>query len=110
MVATPKPSGCEQYRPLLYQYSWNVDVALAIMEAESHCNPLADNTGTNSDGSNDKGLMQINSIHEDLISDTDRLDPTKNIATAYTIYQGAKDKFTPWSSYNNQSYAQYLNN
>ena len=35
---------------------------LAIMAAESGCNPLAVNTA-NTDGSTDTGLMQINSVH-----------------------------------------------
>lgn len=74
---------------------------------------MADNTGLNSDGSNDKGLMQINSIHTPhLISDLDRFDPAKNVAAAYAIYQGAAKRtgngWTAWSSYNSGKYAKFL--
>lgn len=78
------------------------------MKAESHCNPSADNSGLNGDGSNDKGLMQINSIHvtSGLIGDKARLDPELNIRAAYAIYQG--NGWSAWAAYNNGSYKQYL--
>lgn len=78
------------------------------MRAESGCNPSADNTGLNRDGSNDKGLMQVNSIHvrSGLISDSERLDPHKNIGAAYKIYLG--QGWRAWSAYNNGGYKKYL--
>lgn len=84
------------------------------MRAESQCDPNADNTGLNRDGTNDKGLMQVNSIHVDsgLISDAARLDPAQNLRAAYAIYQGAVDNsgdgWSAWSAYNNGSYMQYF--
>ncbi|MEA9985660.1 transglycosylase SLT domain-containing protein [Subtercola sp. RTI3] len=98
--------GCEMYRSLVAQYDWDIDTALAIMKAESGCDPAADNTGTNANGSNDKGLLQINSVHSDLISDLDRLDPTKNIRAAYEIYRGSG--WRAWSSFNSGKYKQFL--
>lgn len=65
--------GCEQYRPLVSQYPWNVDVALAVMKAESNCRPEA--THLNSNGSVDHGLFQLNNINVH--------DPAQNIAIAY---------------------------
>lgn len=79
---------------------------MAVMEAESRCNPNADNTGLNKDGSTDKGLMQINSIHADLIRDLDRFDPAKNIQAGYEIYRGSG--WTAWSAYNNKSYEEFM--
>ncbi len=98
--------GCEQYRSLVQKYDWNVDIALAVMQAESSCISDRDNTGLNYDGSNDKGLMQINSIHSNIISDLDRLDPVENIRAAYEVYRGSGWK--AWSAYNNGSYLKFL--
>lgn len=102
----PAPANCEQYRPLLAAYDWDVSVALAVMQAESGCNPRADNTGLNRDGSNDKGLMQINSIHRDLVGDTERFDPAANIRAAWHIYHGSG--WRAWSAYNSGAYKKYL--
>lgn len=116
-MATPTPApkaiGCEQYRTLIAKYSWDVDTAMAVMEAESttngiSCNPMADNTGLNRDGSNDKGLFQINSIHRDLIGDTERFEPARNIDVAFQIYRGAKYSWTPWSAYNSGKYLKFM--
>jgi soluble lytic murein transglycosylase-like protein len=79
----------------------------AICMAESGGNPLAHNKA-NSNGTDDKGLMQINSIHVDsgLISDEGRFDPHKNVASAYAIYKGSG--YTAWSAFNNGSYLNWL--
>jgi hypothetical protein len=90
---------------LVKTYNWDTKIAYAICMAESHGNPQAYN-GNNSNGTNDAGLMQINSIHTDLISLQDRFDPIKNMATAYKIYQHAG--WTAWSTYNNLSYQRYI--
>lgn len=80
------------------------------MKAESGCNPARDNSGLNSDGTNDVGLMQINSIHvtSGLISEEARRDPQANIRAAYALYRGAGNRFTPWSAFNSGKYAEYL--
>lgn len=108
VATTHITSDCETYRSIVEQYDWDVDIALAIMKAESGCNTNSDNTGLNHDGSNDKGLMQVNSCHFDIISDLDRFDPAKNIQAAYAIYRGAGFKFTPWSAFNNGKYLSFL--
>lgn len=77
--------------------------------AESRGNALAYN-GHNSNGSNDAGLMQINSIHvkSGLISDQDRFDANKNMAAAYRIYKGSG--FKAWSSFNSGAYLKHIQN
>lgn len=86
---------------------------MAVMEAEStqnmvHCNRYADNTGMNSDGTNDKGLFQINSIHvsSGLITDVQRFDPSANVKAAFAIYEGRG--WSAWSAYNNGNYLKYF--
>ena len=78
---------------------------LAIARSESGCNPKSDNTGLNADGSNDKGLFQINSIHG--FSDAERLDPIRNIEIAFKIWQS--QGYGAWSAYNNGSYLKFMN-
>jgi soluble lytic murein transglycosylase-like protein len=93
---------------LLAQYAWDVDVALAVMQAESGCDPSAFN-GANSNGSNDAGLMQVNSIHvaSGLIGDDERFDAEANVRAAWAIYAG-RGSFSPWSAYNNGAYEKFL--
>lgn len=80
-------------------------VAHAICMAESGGNPLA--TGYNTNGTTDKGLMQINSVHvPSLISDTERLDPESNMKAAYSIYLGSG--WSAWSAFNNGSFRRYM--
>lgn len=75
--------------------------------AESQGNPRAYNA-SNSDGSNDAGLMQINSIHvrSGLIGDEERFNPEANIRAAWAIYQG--NGWKAWSAFNNGKYQKYL--
>ena len=89
------------------KYDWNVQIAIAICKAESGGNPLAENH-SNYNGSNDKGLFQINSIHvtSGLIGDTARLDPIQNADAAYKIYKGSG--FNAWSAYTNGAYRKHL--
>ena len=72
---------CEGFRPLVAKYDWNVDIAMAVMNAESGCRTNA--LGRNTNGTNDAGLFQVNSIHDT----TDRrYQPEHNVALAYKIY------------------------
>jgi len=75
--------------------------------AESRGNPQAYNP-SNSNGTNDKGLMQINSIHVNsgLIGDDERFDPQKNLDAAYAIYKGSG--FKAWSSYNSNKFKEFM--
>jgi hypothetical protein len=73
---------CEGFRPLVAKYDWNVDIAMAVMKAESGCN--SKNFNYNTDGTNDAGLFQNNSIHD---ATDRRYDPEYNVALAYRIYK-----------------------
>lgn len=88
--ATYRGSGnCEEYRGLVAQYSWNVNVAMAVMRAESSCNPSAHNTTDNHGvcmGS--FGLFQI-SCHSGAV-----YDPAQNVAIAYQKYSARG--WQPW--------------
>lgn len=106
----PMPEKCPEYESLLASYQWDVNTARALMKTESGCNPARDNAGLNSDGTNDVGLMQINSIHvaSGLISEEARRDPKANMDAAYALYRGAGYKWTPWSAYNSGDYLKNL--
>lgn len=100
-------SSCESYRSIIARYNWNVRIAMAVMQAESGCHADAYNP-SNSNGSNDAGLFQINSIHvsSGLITNQGRFDPEQNIRATYAIYSGGG--WRAWSAYNNGAYLKYL--
>ena len=93
VVPVYNPSmGVEQWRPLIAKYfpANQVDNALRIMAAESGGVPTRDNRGLNRDGSVGYGLMQINSIHADMVNgDLESLrNPDVNVRVAASIYGG----------------------
>lgn len=72
----------------------NTREGFAIVNCESKWDPLAIN-GKNKNGSNDKGLWQINSIHKS-ISDADKLD--YKTATKWAINKRlAEGNWSAWS-------------
>lgn len=100
-------TGCKAYKSLLNKYDWDVHVASAIMQAESRCVADKNNAGLNYDGSVDYGLMQINSIHADMVSNLGKLYiPEVNVGVAYKLYKA--HGWTAWSTYNNGSYLEFL--
>lgn len=96
------PVGCEAYRSILAQYDWNVNTALAVMQAESGCRPAVVSSTC------DHGLMQINCIHSDLVGgDLSKLnDPATNIRIAYSLYR--ERGWLPWTAYTSGAYLKYL--
>lgn len=96
--------GCDQYRHIVEQYSWPTNVAMAVMQAESSCNPNAalwsDNHMSWAGCMGSFGLFQINCSHGQLY------DPEKNIAQAYRMYQASG--WQPWSAYTTGAYLKYL--
>lgn len=89
-VAFSGGGNCEAYRGLVAQYNWNVDVALAVMRAESGCNPNAANlTDSHSTCTGSFGLFQIACF------DGQVYDPAQNIAIAYRKYTASG--WQPWS-------------
>ena len=101
VIPTPVAQGCDAYRPLVAKYKWNVEVAMAIMQAESGCNPNAANW---SDSHNicmgSFGLFQI-SCHSGQV-----YDPQENIRIAWAKYQARG--WQPWGAYNSGAYLRYL--
>lgn len=92
---------CEAYRGLVSQYGWDVNTAMAIMRAESSCNPNAANTSDNHGvcmGS--FGLFQI-SCHSGAV-----YDPAANVAIAWQKYQARG--WQPWGVYTSGAYLKYL--
>lgn len=92
-TSTPTYStDCSAYLSLVEQYSWPVNTMMAIMQAESSCNPVAYNpTGC-------YGLFQL--FGQDIT------DPAANIAAAYIIY--VTQGLTAWSSYTDGHYLAFL--
>lgn len=101
----PQPQGCEAYRSLVSKYDWDARIALAVMEAESSCSPSATNFNVN--GSTDRGLFQINSVHLSKVASPAQLfDPATNIQVAYAVYKGSG--WQAWSAYNNGKHLKFL--
>ena len=84
----------------------SLPMAVAIAHAESGGNASAVNNA-NSNGSSDYGLMQINSVHSDLLSKFNKFDPVDNMRMAYQISNGGTN-WKPWSTFNNGMVNQYL--
>lgn len=83
---------------------WDCKIALAVLKSENfNMNCQAINTG-NSDGSVDKGLWQVNSIHGR--TDTELFDCYANTDIAYGIYQS--QGWNAWTGYWRGNYKKYL--
>jgi cell wall-associated NlpC family hydrolase len=76
-------------------------VAAAIAKAESGGNPSTINRNTN--GSIDRGLWQINSVHGNLST----TNPLANAKAAVKISNNGTN-WDPWSAFSNGSYEKYL--
>jgi hypothetical protein len=72
--------------------------AVAIALAESNCNPLA-KSPPNTNGTIDRGLWQINTVHQD-VTDACAYDAQCNANAAFRISSGGTN-WKPWSTYNN---------
>lgn len=93
---------CAAYEPLVAQYAWNTSIAMAVMRAESGCNPTATSPTC------DHGLMQINCVHAAAVGGNLALlnDPATNIRVAYQVYSGAG--WSAWTTYTSGAYLRYL--
>jgi len=81
-----------------------VATAVAIALAESSGNTEATNSNTN--GTIDRGVWQINSIHTE--AQGDMFSPPANARAAKMIWAAAGGRWTPWSTYNNGAYTRYM--
>lgn len=77
--------------------------AVAVALGESGGNRNAEHK--NGNGSIDRGLWQINSIHK---FNGDWGNQDVNAQMAFKVWQGAGGKWTPWSVYNNGRYRIFL--
>jgi hypothetical protein len=105
---------CAQYLPLLDGYPWNHQIAYAVMQAEdTSCSPVATNTA-NKNGTVDRGLLQVNSIHADMVDDNLNAlyNPLTNVAVAYKVYTAKQQEtgngWTAWSAYDNGRYKKFM--
>jgi soluble lytic murein transglycosylase-like protein len=97
--------GCEQYRSLVSKYDWDVNTMLAIMRAESGCNPQSANMADGHSGcTGSYSLLQIACIHYQ--DGQDKFDPETNIAVAYGVWQ--RGGYNPWTVYQTGAYLKYL--
>src|SRR5690606_33175689 len=100
--------------PQIAQLAVNVGVpngaplytAVAIALAESSGRTDAVNTA-NDNGTTDRGLWQINSVHDDKMPGADRFDPEVNARLMGEISAQGTNWY-PWSTYNNGSYLEHL--
>lgn len=92
-LPTTSASGCEKYRNIIAKYKWNVDVAIAVCNAESSGNADTSNLNDYHSFANCRGsfgLFQINCSHGRVY------DPEKNIAIAAKMYEASG--WRPWSA------------
>lgn len=82
-------------------------IAIAIALAESGGTVGAINTA-NSNGTTDRGLWQINSVHSQYNASRLLTDPTYNAQAAWQISSGGTNWF-PWATYTNGRYQRFLN-
>lgn len=82
------------------------DVAWAIMMAESNGNPNA--TDHNSNGTVDRGIFQINSIHSAMVNGNleSLYDIQTNLMVARELF--VKQGWKPWVTFNTGAYKRYL--
>jgi hypothetical protein len=80
----------------------NLAIAVAVCFAESA--GYAKAYHVNENGTIDRGLMQINSIHG--LSEADSFDPQKNFDYAHKLFEA--HGFQPWAAFTNGSYKSHL--
>lgn len=92
---------CDAYRGLVGQYAWDTSIAMAIMQAESGCNPMAANlTDSHATCKGSFGLFQIACF------DGQVYDPAQNVAIAYRKYKSSG--WRPWGVFTSGAYLRYL--
>lgn len=82
-----------------------IAVAVALAESGGRTD-IASPTNTN--GTRDYGLWQINSVHKDLLTGHDWADPVQNARMAFHVFADAHYRWTPWSTFNSGSYKRFM--
>lgn len=102
--------GCEAFRGLVAKYDWDVRTMLAIMRAESGCDPnvTGDTSLTFTQNGRTYGysvsLFQVRVLPGREACDSH--DPATNIACAYRVWKS--QGYKAWSVYTNGKYAKFL--
>lgn len=81
-------------------------IATAVAVALAESRGRTDATNRNSNGSIDRGVWQINSIHGDMPGDP--FNPADNAKMAFTIWKQAGNSWRPWSTYKSGIYRSFL--
>lgn len=84
--------------------------AVAVMTAESgrYTEAWHDNVSDDDEVlSTDRGLFQINSVHDFKLPPAEAFDPEANATYAAKLSANGKD-WTPWSAYNSGAYKKYM--
>lgn len=84
-----------------------IPTAVAVALAESGGDATARNT-SNSDGSVDHGLWQINSVHAADLAAGNWRDPFDNARMAHAVWSRAGRKWTPWVAWDNGLHLPFL--
>lgn len=96
-VAVATGNGCEAYRGIIAQYSWNVTTALAVCNAESRGLATNDNpTDGHATCLGSRGLFQIGCDSTGGLSYASLFDPATNVARAFALY--ASRGWQPWGA------------
>jgi hypothetical protein len=105
--------GCDRWRALVNQYDWDVNIAMAVMEAESTCNIGATGDTWEIGGltAPSCGLFQVRTLVGRPTCEELKV-PETNVEWAYRIYTASVERgnngWYPWSVYNNGKYLKYL--
>lgn len=100
LLAAYKTPNCAAYRGLVAQYDWNVNTAMAVMQAESGCRAITpSNADLNYDGVPDYGLFQLHGMNI--------TDPAENVRIAYTVKYKTQG-WGAWNAYKSGAYLAYL--
>jgi len=103
---TYSPNDCEQYRPILARYDWDITIAMAVMKAESGCRKDAFNPEAHRGCDGSYSVMQVACVNYISYNMQPSFDPDENIELAYRLY--ASSGWRIWGAYTNQSYTRYL--
>lgn len=83
----------------------DVPICVAVCHAESGCRTDVVNSN-NADGTRDYGLMQINSVHSQLLASGNWQNPDDNMRMAYSVFQS--QGWHAWTTYNSGAYKPFL--
>lgn len=109
-VEAARVGGCDRFQPLLEKYDWDVRTMLAIMRAESGCDPNVTGDTSLTFIQNGRTYGYSVSLFQVRIlpgrEHCDSHDPATNIACAYHVWKS--QGYKAWSVYTNGRYLRFL--